>query len=209
MALEAAEKAGEPQTANPLAPVLREAREFVAGVLEVNTLHPNGLLARIDAALAEEAGGEIASCQAIPEGWKLVPVEPWPEMIEAGWIDKEDVNPEDIYRAMLAAAPLPPAQPDDGWKDIASAPKDGTPIELYRPPAKKGWWKCRLVAIWHAFEDDGDAAWIWPDNNTSFDLEDIQNSHDVNWISHGNYYEAAEVFTHWRELPEPPKGERK
>ena len=43
------------------------------------------------------------------KGWKLVPIEPTEEMIDAGWIDKEDVDPDDIYGAMLAAAPLPPA----------------------------------------------------------------------------------------------------
>lgn len=44
--------------------------------------------------------------------WQWVPVEPTPEMIEAGWIDKEDTNPDDIYRAMLAAAPKAvPAEP--------------------------------------------------------------------------------------------------
>ena len=45
------------------------------------------------------------------EGWRLVPVEPTEAMISAGWIDKEDVNPDDIYRAMIDAAPSAPPQP--------------------------------------------------------------------------------------------------
>ena len=42
--------------------------------------------------------------------WKWVPAEPTDVMVAAGWIDKEDVGPDDIYRAMLAAAPTPPAE---------------------------------------------------------------------------------------------------
>lgn len=38
----------------------------------------------------------------------VVPREPTAEMIAAGWIDKEDVNPDDIYRAMLAASEATP-----------------------------------------------------------------------------------------------------
>jgi hypothetical protein len=43
------------------------------------------------------------------DGWQLVPKVPTEEMESAGWIDKEDVCPCDIYTAMLAAAPQPPA----------------------------------------------------------------------------------------------------
>lgn len=42
-----------------------------------------------------------------PEGWKLVPVEPTPEMIGKGII-AYDGKCESAYRAMLAAAPSPP-----------------------------------------------------------------------------------------------------
>lgn len=38
-------------------------------------------------------------------GYEIMPINPTEEQIQAGWIDKEDVNPEDIYRAMHAAAP--------------------------------------------------------------------------------------------------------
>ncbi|BAU93449.1 hypothetical protein MPPM_4844 [Methylorubrum populi] len=40
--------------------------------------------------------------------WVLVPAKPTEEMIAAGWIDKEDVDPDDIYRAMIAARPAAP-----------------------------------------------------------------------------------------------------
>jgi hypothetical protein len=41
------------------------------------------------------------------KGYVIVPKEPTEWQIAAGWIDKEDVNPDDIYRAMLDAAPSP------------------------------------------------------------------------------------------------------
>lgn len=53
----------------------------------------------------------------IPEGWKLVPVEPTQAMVEAAF-DALPNSPFEgrirtHYRAMLAAAPTPPAQKDD------------------------------------------------------------------------------------------------
>ena len=46
-------------------------------------------------------------------GYRIVPKEPTEEQIAAGWIDKEDVNPDEIYRAMLDAAPSPVRFPAD------------------------------------------------------------------------------------------------
>lgn len=43
---------------------------------------------------------------APPEGWRMVPLEPTPEMLAAIWAYKSD-SLEDCYRAMLAAAPQP------------------------------------------------------------------------------------------------------
>ena len=64
---------------------------------------------------ALEAGAKPAPAE--PVGWKLVPVEPTPEMIEAG-DEVEDLykrgTPKTwgkVYRAMLAAAPAAPAEP--------------------------------------------------------------------------------------------------
>lgn len=53
--------------------------------------------------------------EAVPTGWKLVPVEPTPEMMASGeraWMNRDlsrpDSNPiSDCYRAMLASAPAP------------------------------------------------------------------------------------------------------
>ena len=48
---------------------------------------------------------------AVPAGWKLVPVEPTEEMLDAGYFTNHGAN-RGIYRAMLAAAPAAPARPD-------------------------------------------------------------------------------------------------
>ena len=50
-----------------------------------------------------EANAVIAALAS--KGYRIVPAHPTEEQIKAGWIDKEDVNPDDIYRAMLDAAP--------------------------------------------------------------------------------------------------------
>lgn len=55
---------------------------------------------------AARAPGD-ARPEAIP-GWKLVPVEPTPEMLAALWAYKQD-SLTDCYRAMLSAAPSPSA----------------------------------------------------------------------------------------------------
>ena len=52
---------------------------------------------------------KATKAQTVPEGWKLVPVEPTEEMVDA-FIDSDiDIDPEQNviigYKAMLAAAP--------------------------------------------------------------------------------------------------------
>lgn len=61
--------------------------------------------------------GPVSAQPSVPEGWKLVPVEPTEEMSDAGWghIDitagQCQDGPKDVYRAMLAAAPPADWQP--------------------------------------------------------------------------------------------------
>jgi len=43
-------------------------------------------------------------------GLRVVPVEATEEMQVAGWIDKEDVSPAEIWTAMLAASPFAPEE---------------------------------------------------------------------------------------------------
>ena len=48
---------------------------------------------------------------AVPEGWKLVPIEPSDGMIQAGIrADNESFPLHHIYKAMLASAPQPPKE---------------------------------------------------------------------------------------------------
>lgn len=52
--------------------------------------------------------------------------------------------------------------PQEPWQEITTAPKDGTWVELYRPPPPEGRWESRITARWFNFEE-GEAAWAWPD----------------------------------------------
>lgn len=85
-----------------------------------------------------------------PEGWQLVPKEPTETMGMAGskaWSAKEQNSPNTrwaaavirVYRAMLASAPAP-AQ---GWRDIATAPKDR--MFIWAVPRGNGYWGLGLA----------------------------------------------------------------
>ncbi|MBP2290764.1 Lar family restriction alleviation protein [Azospirillum rugosum] len=77
----------------------------------------------------------------VPDGWKLVPVEPTPEIVTAmgDVLDSADADGEPCwhteaeraYRAALSAAPASPTTTAQGWQDIATAPKDGTEVLIY------------------------------------------------------------------------------
>lgn len=63
--------------------------------------------------------------RGVPEGYKLVPVEPTEAMLEAGestftsgYTGTPTSSPDKVYQAMLAAAPSPPATKDAG-QDVA------------------------------------------------------------------------------------------
>jgi hypothetical protein len=61
---------------------------------------------------ARVTGAQAQPAPSAPDGWKLVPIEPTYEMLEAGegalvptYTDTPVSVPDDVYRAMLAAAP--------------------------------------------------------------------------------------------------------
>jgi hypothetical protein len=61
---------------------------------------------------ARVTGAQAQPAPSAPDGWKLVPIEPTYEMLEAGegalvptHTDTPVSVPDDVYRAMLAAAP--------------------------------------------------------------------------------------------------------
>ncbi len=85
--------------------------------------HPSGMSthdgkARIDASILRRMLAIIDSLSAVPAGWKLVPVEPTPEMLSAvGMMDgydwhapgcSPDADHANWYSAMIAAAPAAP-----------------------------------------------------------------------------------------------------
>jgi hypothetical protein len=93
-------------------------------------------------------------------------------------IENEEFGPDwdeierarDIARAALIGT-------GDGWREIESAPKDGTDVLLWRgkyPPLVAGWFSNGETSGWSSFDDEN--RWI------DFDL------------------------THWRPLPSPPSG---
>lgn len=123
--------------------------------------------------IAEECGGAMRPSEAtvmmanddlarfaervrgVPEGWKLVPVEPTPEMIDA--IDRVmwPGASEKAYRAMLAAAPCPPVGPQD--KVLQVSEQSWTPEEMRRlnlkieeQAARINWLDNRLIGYWTA-----------------------------------------------------------
>ena len=88
-------------------------------------------------ALMREAADALDSSPLLPEGWVAVPREVTEELVriaESGQNHDEGAFDEDCevcqtlsrVRAALSTAPAPPSP----WREIASAPKDGTTILL-------------------------------------------------------------------------------
>jgi len=109
----------------------------------------------------------------------------------------EAVDLIDTVVERLTQPALPPQ--GDGWQDIATAPRDGTWFQAYRPAPKVG--KCqRIVTMcWLASEED----FAWP-----VDIFDEYNPPDLDKKDarglHVDIYTDGSTFTHWRPLPTPP-----
>lgn len=72
----------------------------------INAIKTRGSTVSLDA--VAEMLNELLWEEAAPDGWKLVPVKPTPEMV-AAWNDDDTDDFHHAYRAMLAAAPESPA----------------------------------------------------------------------------------------------------
>lgn len=86
------------------------------------------------------AGGAVAG-----PGWQMVPVKPTPEMLRAG-DQKTWVLPAlDCWRAMLAAAPAPPAQAADSVLEDAalSSEQQRAILEAYESAASESYFEVR------------------------------------------------------------------
>ena len=74
----------------------------------------------------------------VPAGWKLVPVEPTPEMVRAAEEAHMPFGDMDIAlrMAILSAPSAPATVQGDGWLPIETAPSDGRIALVYRPLAR-------------------------------------------------------------------------
>lgn len=104
----------------------------------------------IDGSVSDEAMKDLlAAVSAVPEGWKLVPIEPTAAMCDIGHVgvdvltgvtdDSEyySIDGQDaakVYRAMLAAAPTQSPAAPGAWSDVVT--------ERQRQIEKEGgeWW---------------------------------------------------------------------
>ena len=85
---------------------------FYAGYLSIETV--DGRVLPVGTALYT-----APPAPSVPDGWKLVPVEPTPEMMRSGAnvpLNKA-ARHNAVYRAMLAAAPTPAEAPEDVARD--------------------------------------------------------------------------------------------
>ena len=117
------------------APQMRRALEGMLAVFACGA--PQGESPTIDAARAALASAHVA----VPDGWKLVPIEPTPEMEDAGinvpFGQDDSPPPATVYAAMIGAAPDAPvdsapvageAQKIAHWKrdsELLDAVQDG------------------------------------------------------------------------------------
>ena len=174
--------------------------------LETRVFDPTSKNGQLMVAVCEEISAELRrlaeenerlKAQAVPEGWKLVPIEPTPEMSKAGFrVAKMDVtgawvtDANEAYHAMLNAAPQPaaPTQVEtQGWQPIETAPKDGTRILIYTPKATR--------------QKVQEAYWVTP-------WEDAPEDECWWGTPHGpagrGYTILTKSATHWMPLPAAP-----
>lgn len=112
---------------------------------------------------------------------------------EAG---EADVNATETVAAILAAA-SPPA-PVSGWRDIATAPKDGTDL-LLAGAVPEGW----RVTVGHWTTDEECRT---PIGDCGGECRCIEyDYHDPSWISWDGGFCDPWPATHWQPLPAPPE----
>lgn len=150
-------------------------------------LRQHDRIAELEAELEAVGAGGVQALSAAPAGWKLVPVEPTQEML----ISPSNAWPADAkvtWAAMLAASPTPPAEQQapketlggvNGWRDISTAPKDGS----------------RFVAIGYNYGLYSEGRHIC-----------VAQWFRGCWMEASDWNEASELkhLTHWLPLPSPP-----
>lgn len=149
---------------------------------------------------AEEAWNTrtALSHPSTPQGWKMVPVEPTPEICAVASIDEGARITDgpafagDLYRAMLAASP--PA-PEQGWQDIESAPKTGRTLLLGCFNSAGNWRTMRGQWMSQEYIDE---YWEEPDDVEPGWFETVVESEDL-----PNCWPIEP--THYMPLPPPPE----
>jgi hypothetical protein len=121
-----------------------------------------------------------------PAGWKLVPERPTIAMkAAAGKLWGYDCA-HDVWSLMLSASP---PEPVSGWRDIATAPRDGTPIL-----AGSINHKCREVVCWQDGLPRGQI--------------EVEGAVEEGWVNDGQlkdrFHANPNYFTHWVPLLSPP-----
>jgi len=193
---------------------LREEAETIHGLMSFTGVYA----ALLDAAKALES--RPAPVQ-VPSGWKLVPVEPTPAMLEAmqssGWLPT-------CYSAMLAAAPSAPAAPSvDAEKvmrridsiitdcDMSEGRQTGgylsagdlRQIRALLTPANGGWQPIETAP------KDGRQILAFRPAAPAYGDEQIvicrtTAAKNFAWDGGDNYTDRANTATHWQPLPPPP-----
>ena len=136
-------------------------------------------------------------CDVFNAGWTPPPkVDPdllaareWVKVNTACGGPRVDMGAEDNLaeaRAMLSASP---PEPVSGWRDIATAPRDGTDILVYFSGRLRGVWKVSWENI-HGDRTPTDGIWCVDDNK-----------HVLNAL---RGYSAGDD-TLWMPLPSPPE----
>ncbi|HBA3815031.1 TPA: hypothetical protein J5U00_000180 [Escherichia coli] len=103
---------------SPYSENLRELARIALASLEAEPVaymtYKGYLLHAADPRLAEYSEPtplyEAPPAPVIPDGWKLVPIEPTPEMINSAISDNETGSVSEIYELMIAAAPQQEAE---------------------------------------------------------------------------------------------------
>ncbi|UBB18313.1 hypothetical protein [Comamonas odontotermitis] len=72
---------------------------------------------------AREQLAQLSARQAVPDGWRLVPMEPTEEMIKAGNTKTWVLPCHDCWSAMLSAAPPPPEREPLPVQDGGPSPR--------------------------------------------------------------------------------------
>ncbi len=129
----------------------------------------------------------------IPEGWKLVPIEPTEAMCEmALWASLNDETGREIVMKAIEAAPRPPAGQQDrgeaqaGWQPIETAPVATSILVVWRPVDHVDRPFHKEIAI----------------GSRNYDPQ--TSKADGRFFSNGRYYDEATHVTHWMPLPSIP-----